>query len=464
MKMQISETEIEFHLSSFGDLHGRLFWWQGQLLRGITAEHANFYRSILDRSFVKEMTRDGLLIETEFTGLSTESYPLILRHRSLPFVSYAYEWCFQTLKDAAILVLDIQARLMREGLTLHDAHPWNVVFDGCRPVYVDFCSIKASDGSGVWGAFDEFCRFFLNPLKLMAQGQAKIGRLTFYDFSGQISNGDICGLVESPFAILKRRVSWLLLDSAMGSLLRPCLDTSRSLLRRHWRSLPAAPNLMRSARAEIQAIESPNTNTMWSEYYDTFPDFSPSAAWDRKHHSVHQALAQFAPRSVLDVACNRGWYTQLAASLGSRVVSFDTDEVCINRLCIEGKKNNLQIHPLVMDLLNPSPGLGLNGQELPPAVQRLKCEIVLALALVHHLVFKKRLKFDYIVASLDAFTERCLIVEFIPKEDRYVSEWWTKEYQWYTVENFENALRGRFKKVERLPSFPDPRVLLVCEK
>jgi hypothetical protein len=457
---RIAAAEVEFHPSSFGDPHGRLLRWRGQLLRGITTEQAGVYQNILNRTVVKDMIRDGVLIETEITGLSAENYPLILKHRRLPFVSYPYEWCFQALKDAAILVLEIQARLMDEGLTLQDAHPWNILLDGCRPVYVDFCSIKASDGSSVWYAYEEFCRFFLNPLKLMSEGHGRIARLLLHDFSVGITDVDISAFVNSPSAILKRQFK---------NVLRPLLNTSAGsrlrVLRDQWRSKTVAPpDLFRPARDVLEALELRNTKTAWSEYYDTFPEFSPSTAWNRKHHSVQQVLTQFMPGSVLDIACNRGWYSQLAATLGSRVVAFDTDEVCINRLYVEGRNNNMQIQPLVMDLLNPSPGLGLNGQELAPAVQRLKCEMVLALALVHHLVFKARLKFDYITESLDAFTDRYLIVEFIPKEDSYVSEWWTEEYRWYTIGNFEKALRRRFKRVGRLDSFPNPRVLLVCEK
>jgi len=414
------------------------------------------------------MIADGSLIETEVTGLATDNYPLILQHRCLPFVTYPYEWCFQALKEAAILVLDIQARLMDDSLTLHDAHPWNIVFDGCRPVYVDFCSIEPSDRSSVWGAYDEFCRFFLNPLKLMAQGHGRIARLLVHDFDVGILGTDLPALLDSPSSILRRQFKEALqpaLNTYLGSHLKACLKQSKSALRKHWLSKTSAPEeLLGYARVQIEALELPSTNTTWSEYYDVLPDFFPSTTWNRKHHSVQQVLTQLRPHSVLDIACNRGWYSQLAATLGGVVASFDTDEVCVNQLYIEAKKNNMQIHPLVMSVKDPSPGLGLNGQELAPAVQRLKCEMVLALALVHHLVFKNRLNFDYIVAMFEAFTEKYLIVEFIPKEDRYVSEWWTEGHGWYTIENFEKALRGCFKKIEQLPSFPDPRVLLVCEK
>jgi hypothetical protein len=90
--------------------------------------------------------------------------------------------------------------------------------------------------------------------------------------------------------------------------------------------------------------------------------------------------------------------------------------------------------------------------------------MVLALALVHHLVFKQGRKFDYIVQALAAFSDKWLVVEFIPKEDRFVSEWWTEEYNWYTVEGFEEALSCHFRRIQRFPSYPEPRLMLVCER
>jgi hypothetical protein len=167
---------------------------------------------------------------------------------------------------------------------------------------------------------------------------------------------------------------------------------------------------------------------------------------------------------VLDIGSNRGWYSQLAALGGSQVVAFDVEETCITQLYCDAKENNLPILPLVMDLRNPSPAYGLCNQWFAPAIERLKCDMVFALALVHHLVFREHFNFEQIVDALSVFSKRWLLVEFIPSDDRYVREWWSEAFSWYTLDNFIDMLKKRFHNVRILPSYPKPRVLLLCEK
>src|SRR4051812_46251107 len=59
---------------------------------------------------------------------------------------------------------------------LKDAHPWNVLFDGCRPVWIDLTSIVPANGSRSWPAEGEFYDNCVHPLFLMAQGREKLAR------------------------------------------------------------------------------------------------------------------------------------------------------------------------------------------------------------------------------------------------------------------------------------------------
>jgi hypothetical protein len=179
---------------------------------------------------------------------------------------------------------------------------------------------------------------------------------------------------------------------------------------------------------------------------------------------VSAVLSDIRPKTVLDVASNRGWYAQLAASLGAVVVAYDIDEGCVAQLYQDALSAGQPVLPLVMDFLNPSPARGICFGTLASAPQRLHCQFVLALGIVHHLVFKKKLSFAQIVDQLSTFVSEWLLIEFIPHEDRYVREWWTEEYSWYTIENFEQSLLRQFRSITRVPSFPEPRVLVLCQR
>ena len=49
------------------------------------------------------------------------------------------------LRDAALAILTLAAELAERGLTLKDSHPWNVLFHGTRPVWVDVTSVGPRD-------------------------------------------------------------------------------------------------------------------------------------------------------------------------------------------------------------------------------------------------------------------------------------------------------------------------------
>jgi len=463
-------SEVEFHPLSFVESSVRLFSWHGSLYRGVGAERSALYRRLVAERFVHEWVERGWLIETEIAEVQLEGYGLVLHHRRIPFVSYPYEWCAEMLKAAALLVLDFEIELSRHDLVLSDAHPWNVLFEGVRPVFVDFGSIAPADGTGRWAASDEFCRFFLNPLRLFAQGRTRIVRWLLHDYDSGVLWSDLHALGHRQLGMQLREASRALythakqwVPASVRPLVKPVVDRMKA-------QFPAGAQGLRltalsRVREEVAAMAFPPQRTVWTEYYKgAFPPLVPSPDWTTKHHNVLRVLSELRPASVLDVAANRGWYAQLAAELGSEVVAFDVDEPCVNQLFLDAHRAKRSILPLVMDFRNPSPGYGLCHQWFAPATQRLRCDMVMALAITHHLVFKQHLTFEQIVQGLAMLTTRWLLVEFIPAEDQYVREWGSVRNAWYTLEGFKAALERTFRHVNLYLSAPEPRVLLLCEK
>ena len=467
---KIPTAEIVSHPSSFADPNGRLFWWQGQLYRALADVRAPLYRRLFAEGTVTKLVDKGLLVDTELTSLALDGSPLIIRHREIPFVSYPFEWSATMLRDAALAVIDMETELAQHGLTLQDAHPWNVLFDGPKPLNVDFGSIVPAADNALWPAYDEYCRFFLHPLHLMVQGHGRIARWLLHDQHG-VLHSDLAALARPSFHLLVGRVATRLSALARRYVpdpLRPWLSKGAMLLKSTL--APLAPprsrrELLNQIKGRVERLVIPPQRTEWSNYYEgSLLPFSHSDDWTAKHTSVDRVLSDLRPSSLLDVGSNRGWYAQLAALRGSRVVAFDADEACVTQLYLDSKEPNLPILPLIMDFKNPSPGYGVCNQWLAPATERLRCDMVLGLALVHHLAFKQQLNFEQIVNGLAIFSKRWLVVEFIPPDDIYVREWWSERYSWYTLANFIVALRRRFTNVQVIPSHPAPRVLLLCER
>ena len=75
--------------------------------------------------------------------------------------------------------------------------------------------------------------------------------------------------------------------------------------------------------------------------------------------------------------------------------------------------------PLVMDLTNPSPGIGWQNEERSSLMERGPVDAVMALALVHHLAISNNVPLPDLAAFF-ARLGRWLIIEFVPKEDSQV--------------------------------------------
>ncbi len=460
---------------SYLDRQGRLFEWKGQPYRGITRKGAPLCRRILGGGIVDRLVAKGLLVETSVTSFCLDGYELVLKHRRVPFVSYVYEWSPRMLKDAALLVLDINLELARSGLATKDGHPWNVLFDASRPVYVDFGSIVELPDSMPWPAHEEFCKLLLRPLVLYSMGENRVARWLLHDYVRGVEVDDIEAFACRPngfsglwhaakvaFVRGIRRTSGKVRKRLPERVKRP-IRHIRDVVRK--RTFKSRTVQLRHLRRTVAALDPPSHKTAWSGYYeDHWPPHDPTGEWTPKHVNFERVLTESRPATLLDIGSNRGWYSLLAAKKGSRVVALDTDDMCIDMLYDDAKKASLSVLPLVVDFTNPSPGYGLSNRWMLPALERFPCDLVLALALSHHLVFKRGLDFDQIAKALSQFSKRWLIVEFVPREDKWVSGWYSEEFSWYNLGNFTRALRKYFASVDVLDSYPKPRTLLVCEK
>lgn len=484
--MQIPDCEVKFHPHSFADNRIRLFRWNGQIYRGISAQLAPYFQKLFQDGIIGKVTEQGLLIESEVTHLGVNGYDMVVRHKYIPFIAYPNEWCAAMLKDAALNLIELGIELAQHNLTLADAHPWNLLFDIelCKPVFVDLGSISPIYDS-TWAVYDEFCRFCLYPLILISSGQAQIARLLMCEEQG-VSKSYLLALTQGAAPTLANSKQSLfsqlelvlrqLVPKSYRQQLKKTLISMGSLFRQQSSELKSdldfLENLKQKSHLEFfikvkKDVESITLPCFKAEGLDDDKkpiSFSPEDGWTAKQLNLHKILTQLQPDSVLDIGSGTGWYSKLAAILGSKVVAFDTDEAQVTQLYYDGRENKLPILPLIMDFSKPTPSRGLSKHWAIAATKRLQCDMVLALAVVHQIVLERRLNFDQIVKGLAQFSQRWVVVEFIPREDQEVVKEWSEKLFWYTLDNFYNALKKHFRSVTTMPSHPEPRVLLLCEK
>lgn len=477
MIRELKLDEIQFSPASYCSGDGRLFEWQGGLYRAVTLERSPFYEQIFKEGVIEDLLNRGFLVETEPVQMTLPGYGLIVQHHKVPFVTYPYEWCDRALKDSALFLLDLNLELLRFGLMTHDVHPWNILFEGTKPIFVDLGSIRLAEEIDFARWIEHFRRLYLRPLYLFSDGQTRIARQSLQHWIGWDA-----GVYEQDFVRLTQQHLGRHLLSKQADHLREAIPASirvplrpiRRMVTRmiNSRRMAVSPHenvqsrrsILESLRVEADAVELPD-NLDWDYYKDlfSFPSFSDGMDWSPKQRGVANIIRKVKPSTVIDFGSNRGWYSQLAAYEGARVIATDVDELLVSLLYRDVKCSNLLLQPLVLDFAWPSPGMGLMNFRAP-AVDRLKCEMALALALVHHLVHLYAMQFDYIVEGLSEFTTRWLLTEFIPYNDPHLSQWNSRRLDWYCLDNFLAALKVRFRVIEIMESDPPARTLIFCER
>ena len=480
----IPSDEVEFHPHSFGDSQVRLFRWRGEIYRGISSQYALFYRRLFEDKVIQRLVDKGLLIDSELTQLVVEGYELVVHHRRVVFPSYPNEWCAAMLRDAALTTIDLAWELGRAGLTLGDSHPWNLLFDVERrkPVFVDLGSIVPIVDF-TWSAYEEFCRFSFYPLLLMSQGEDQLARLLICEDKGVLES-DVLKLRGLSLRFLLTRYRSLL-QRAESVFARKVPESYRQWLRQKLTpaqssafrdsvgpGLPENPSkdlrhrfhrrFLEKIRREVERISVPFPEMTQPEG-GAFP-VSAQADWTGKQRCVHRLLTELRPATVIDISCGAGWHAKLAASLGSRVVCWDVDPMRVTKLYREACQMNLPILPLIMDFTKPTTARGLANHWSIAAMDRFRCDMVLALGALHRIVCERRLNFDQITEGLASLAKRWVIVEFISSDDEEMKPLWSSRISWYNQDNLLNSLQKRFRNIQVIRSDQSTRSLLFCEK
>ena len=483
------------------DHQGQVFVDANRVLRGIFPGQGAACRRVLEVVQESDLFELGI-VQTQIVEnvkLPGGPYELVLEHEKVPFVSYPHEWSSSMLKDAALFHVDLFLELARHGLTIKDMHPHNIVFDGARPVFVDFPSIipldeltsvaylnpgAAPKGHGRRGwdkqavFVNEMYRrmfepYFLLPMEMMVRGDYERARARMLETAMNASHEHIS----------RREVL------GKYSLARVMYETERLARNRLLSEAdPGKPAYFRALRDYVAALDVAPTDSGYASYYEEKDEafsFRPSAAWNQKQQTVLDILRKVEPATVLDVAGNTGWFAALAAKDGARVVAFDIDEACADVLYRKARDEEEAIVSLVMDVMKPTPDIAAIEYEDEPerygddqplllnAARRLKCELVMALAVVHHLVLGQNHTFSQVVDTLDAFTEKHLAVEFVEKLDELIVaerdffpayDVRPDGFDWYTEANFVDELEKRFASVDVLPSHPGSRTILLCSR
>lgn len=455
--------------SSFRDPCGFLFHGDdGTLYRQVNRRYEQNFRLLNDSGLYDELTRAGQLVDHEIADdaepVTDESF-CVIRPRRLPFISYPYEWPFSALKDAARLTLDIQLRALKRDMQLKDATAYNVQFEGCKPILIDTLSFEAYQPDVPWKAYGQFCRHFLAPLALMSKVHVDLGYL-LRDYIDGVPLDLASKLLPWKTKLslnYQVHVHWharmIARHSQTAIPLENMADTDKttSKIKLPKNRLVA---LLESLRRTIGDLKWEPGGTEWADYYEntSYTD----EGLNQKKQFVRQYLEAVQPTTVWDLGANTGEFSQIASDLGCRTFSFDIDPACVERCYLRGKKAKQdRLLPLRMDLTNPSPGLGWAHEERDSLADRGPADVVMALALIHHLAISNNVSLGS-VADYFRRLGKSLIIEFVPKQDPQVRRLLMSRediFDQYYQGPFEEAFAKCFHIEQSQPIGSDGRVL-----
>ena len=373
----------------------------------------------------------------------------------IEFVSYPFEWTFGELQDAALRTLELEAAARQAGFTLKDASAYNIQFWRGSPVLIDTLSFEVVEPGAPWIAYRQFCEHFLAPLALMAYRDIRLGLLL-----RPYVNGLPLDLASKLLPRRTRLRFGLLSHIHIHARVRRSLRAeTASKADDHPERKPATRSprklsdlghraLIDSLRSAVGKLTWDPHGSEWARYADQTSYSSKSAT--SKDRIVRRMIGASSGRVVWDLGANTGRYSRIAADLGRHVIAFDVDPGAAEILYREVRGERLtSILPLVIDVANPSPSLGWAGVERKSLVERATADVVLALALVHHLAIAGNVPLPAVAAWLAQLAPEA-IVEFVPKEDPMVEFLLAARediFPDYTIEHFRSAVALLFETI-----------------
>lgn len=395
--------------SSYKDPAGFLFLRGGELYRQVNPSYFSDYRRLMDGLYA-ELTAAGQLVRHE--EVSSGADGIVLRPERISFISYPYEWSFAQLRDAALLTLDIQRKSLARGLSLKDASAYNVQWAGARPVFIDTLSFEAWKEGEPWVAYRQFCRHFLAPLALMAFVDSRAARWLRAELDGLP--------LDTAWKLLPFKAK---LDGGLLLHLGLHAKAQTTAPKPEGPSKPAGKfgrtaflGMLDSLEKTVKGLRT-KAGGHWGDYYGKLHNYS-DAAMTRKKELVEGWLDRTRPKTVWDLGANTGAFSRMASSRKIVTVALDADEGCVESIYAQAKEGrDAFLLPLAADLSNPSPSLGWAHEERLSLEERGPAELVLALALVHHLAIPHNLPFSRIAGFFSRLASPWLVVEFVPKTD-----------------------------------------------
>ncbi len=433
-------------ISSFRDPDGFVCTYKDTIYRIVTLSGEKNYEQLMQSGLYKELTDKKLLIQHKelknirhdffLNKIFFENLYKIIQPQQIPFLSYPYEWCFSQLKNAALATLQIQKIALNYGMTLKDCSAYNIQFFNNSPVLIDSLSFEKYIENEPWSAYGQFCRHFLAPLALMKYRDISLNQLLKENLDG------ISLQLAAKLLPLKSFFSFSIFLNVYLHSKTESRPISKNIKNKKVRK-HSLPGIIDSLESGIKSMRIKVIDSEWIDYYNNL-EYSDES-FNQKKLIVSELLDKIRAKTLWDIGANTGLFSRVASEKGIQVVSIDADAGSVEKNYNECIAQNIKnIIPLCIDINNPSPSIGWNNQERMSLIERGPVDVVLALALIHHLIIGNNLTFELLAGFFNKIC-KWLIIEYIPKEDSRVKQLLLLRKDIFT-DYSENTFKSNFSK------------------
>ena len=426
------EPELSRNTGSFRDPDNRVYEIisndkSKRILRGLSHNALIDYKVLSEKSFFQKLMTDGKIVNTKLLSqdekaaqdIMKDGWAGVIEHEPIPLVTYPYEWTFSMLKDAALLQLKLIEESLEHGWTLKDATPYNIQWIGSRPIFIDIPSFQPWKEGEPWVGYRQFCSMFLTPLLLKAHlGIDHLPLLRSY-LDG-IPPTEAFKYFPGRKAFKKGVLSHIIFPAKVeNSIERKERDNAPAAKRSSRKqSLAMVLGLVQSLIRLVNKLTIKNEHTDWSQYDKTHTyddkDFELKKSFIAKHAS------SINRNYVWDIGCNTGTFSKIFSANSKHIISLDGDHNAVEQLYLTEKQDpHSNILPLVMNIGNISPAQGWASKERLAFDQRTKPDLVLCLALIHHIRLSANIPNQLFLKWLHSLNAE-IIIEFVNRHDEMV--------------------------------------------
>jgi len=453
------------HPASFRDPSGFIFSRDGVLYRQINLQYASEYQHLMESGLYERLTKTGRLItskEVSIPPAQAEASYKVIQPEEIPFISYPYEWSYSQLKDAALVTLAIQKAALKYGMSLKDASAYNIQFVHGKAALIDTLSFDIYKEGQPWVAYRQFCQHFLAPLVLMAKTDIRLGQLLRVYIDG-IPLDLASRLLPAHTKLNIGLAVHIHLHAKMQA--KHAAESKKTLRQDKKLSKQSFYALIDSLANTVRKLNWDPEGTEWSNYYEITNYHE--VAFQQKEKYVSEWVAEKQPEQVWDLGANNGVFSRLSSEQGIYTLSFDIDPAAVEQNYRQVKQaTEKNILPLVLDLTNPSPAIGWNNRERQSFSERAPADMVLALALIHHLAISNNVPLAQL-AEFFSGMGKWLVIEFVPKSDSQVVRMLQSRddiFDSYSCEAFEQEFTTRFIIHQKVRIDQSHRFLYLMER